>query len=193
MALPDLASASDLSARGTTPTAVHGVMLAVASSVVRGAAGSPILETESTVTLWGLDDSAWLDLPGQPVTAIDEVVHDGDTLTADDYKLVHGRLWGTRPWGASCEPREVVVTLTHGLVEVPPSIVQLVCDLAISGAAAATDGAHDPRVIAERIDDYAVTFAPGAESVATAVELPALTRSWLRASFGGGVSVVTYR
>lgn len=194
MALPDLAASADLSARGITPTAVHEVMLGVASSIVRGAAGSPILETDSTVALWGLDGSQWLDLPGQPVTAVESVVHDGDTLTAgDDYKLVSGRLWGAIPWGASCDPVEVVVTLTHGVPEVPAHIVQLVCDLAIAGADAATTGAHDSNVVAEKIDDYAVTFAAGAESVAMAVELPPLTKAWLRAQFGGGVAVVTYR
>lgn len=194
MALPDLAAAADLSARGVTPTSVHDVMLAVASSVVRGAAGSPILETTSTVSLWAVDGSQWLDLPGKPVTAVSVVVYDGDTLTADDdYKLVDGRLWGSSPWGDPREPLEVVVTMTHGLAEVPPHIVQLVCDLAIAGADAATAGAHDPRVLAERIDDYSVTFAPGAESVATAVELPALTKAWLRSQFGGGVAVVSYR
>lgn len=194
MALPDLATTADLSARGITPAAVHDVMLAVASSIVRGAAGSPILETDSTVTLWGLDGSQWLDLPGQPITVVTSVEFDGDTLAADDdYRLVNGRLWGATPWGASCDPLEVVVEITHGLPEVPAHIVQLVCDLAIAGADAATAGAHDPNVVAEKIDDYAVTFASGAESVATAVELPPLTKAWLRSQFGGGVAVVSYR
>lgn len=194
MALPDLAVSADLSARGVTPTDAMLTMLSVASSIVRGAAGSPIASTTSTVTLWGLDASPWLDLPGQPVTAVSSVVHDGDTLTAeDDFKLVNGRLWGSSLWGNGREPLEVVVTMTHGLAEVPAHVVQLVCDLAIAGAAAAADGAHDPRVVAERIDDYAVTFAPGTEAVASAVELPALTKAWLRAQFGGGVSVVSYR
>lgn len=194
MALPDLAAAADLSARGVTPTAVHATMLTVASSVVRAAAGSPILATTSTVSLWGVDGSIWLDLPGKPVTAVATVVHDGTTLTVDDdYRLVDGRLWGAVPWGDPCEPLEVVVTMTHGLSAVPTHVVQLVCDLAIAGADAATTGAHDPRVIAERIDDYSVTFAPGAEAVATVMELPVLTKAWLRSQFGGGVSVVTYR
>lgn len=194
MALPDLAVAADLSARGVTPTAVHTVMLGVASSLVRGAAGSPILEASSVVTLWATDGSQYLSLPGQPVTAVASVVYDGDTLTADDdYKLVDGSLWGSTPWGDGCEPLEVVVTMTHGLAAVPPHIVQLVCDLAIAGANAATDGAHDPRVIAEKIDDYSVTFAAGAESVASVMELPAATRRALRAKFGGGAGVVTFR
>jgi len=194
VALPNLAVTGDLSARGITPTAVHTTMLAVASSVVRSAAGSPILATTSVVTLWGLDSSRWLDLPGKPVTAVATVVHDGTTLVAnDDYKLVDGRLWGASPWGDDCEPVKVVVTMTHGFAAVPAHIVQLVCDLTIAGANAAVDGAHNPNVIAERIDDYAVTFAPGAEAVASAVELPPLTKTWLRAQFGGGAGMVSHR
>lgn len=199
MALPDLAATADLSARGvdietTEATTLAETMLAVASAIVRGAAGSPILEAVSTVTLWGIDRSHWLDLPGHPVTEVFTVTHDGDTLTAgDDFKLVNGRLWGSSPWGTDCEPLEVVVTLAHGLVEVPAHIVQLVCDLTIAGMAAATDGARNPNVIAEKIDDYAVSFVPGAEAVASAVELPKLTKAWLRAQFGGGAAMVSHR
>lgn len=192
MALPDLAASADLSARGVSLTDAHTVMLSVASSIVRGAAGSPISETTSTVSVWALDGSSWLDLPGKPIREVTSVVHDGDELADGEFKLVDGRLWGSRPWGG-CEPVEVVVTMTHGFPTVPPHVVNLVCDLAVAGAAAAPDGARDGRMIAEKIDDYAVTFAPGAESVASAVELPRLTREWLRSQFGGGVGVVTYR
>lgn len=191
MALPNLAASADLSARGVdvSNTALVAVMLAVASSVVRGAAQSPILSTDSTVTLWAVDGEPYLDLPGQPVTAVDSVTLDGDLLDAGDYKLVHGRLWRAAGWGG-CEPLEVEVELTHGFPAVPPYIVQLVCDLATTGLATATDGTHDPRIIAEKIDDYSVTFAQGAESVATALELPRLTRDGLRKRFGGGVALV---
>lgn len=195
MALPDLAAEADLSARGvdTSNDEVVGVMLAVASSVVRGAAQSPILETESAVTLWGLDRDQWLDLPGKPVTAVADVVHDGDALASSEYKLVDGRLWGRSFWGNGCEPLEVTLTLTHGFAEVPAHIVQLVCDLAIAGMNAATDGARTAGVIAERIDDYSVTFAQGAEAVATAMELPMATKLALRKQFGGGAAMVSSR
>lgn len=192
--LPNLAASADLTARGITPTAVHTVMLAVASSIVRAAAGSPILTTTSAVTLWGLDADHWLDLPGKPVTAITSVTHDGTALTADvDFKLVDGRLWGSSLWGDGGEPLKVLVTLTHGFAAVPPHIVQLVCDLAIVGANAATAGALDPRIIAEKIDDYAVTFRAGAEAVATAMELPDRTKRGLRSQFGGGATMVVAR
>jgi hypothetical protein len=194
MALPNLALAADLTARGVTPTSIHTVMLGVASSLVREAADSPILETDSEVTLWALDQTQWLTLPGKPVTAVDSVTLDGETLTAGtDYKLVHGDLWNASGWGGGCEPLEVVIEMTHGLAEVPPAIVQLVCDLAILGAAAASEGAHDPRIVAEQIDDYKVQFAPGADAVASAMQIPPLTRQWLRSQFGGGASVVSFR
>jgi hypothetical protein len=164
VALPDLALAADLSARGITPTAVHTTMLAVASSVVRAAAGSPIAETDSTVSLWALDCTPWLPLPGVPVTAVASVVVDGDALDADAYKLVYSDLWRSGSWGTG---------------------------LAILGASAATEGSHDPRVLVEKIDDYSVTFAD--DAVASAMELPALTRTWLRSQFGGGAGMVRFR
>jgi hypothetical protein len=193
VALPNLAAPADLSARGITPTSVHTVMLGVASSLVRAAAGVPILETDSEVTLWALDCTQWLTLPGKPVTAVASVTVDGETLAATEYKLVHGDLWGSSAWGDDFEPIEVVVDMTHGLVEVPAAIVQLVCDLAILGAAAAPEGAHDPRIVAEQIDDYKVQFAAGADAVASAMQIPQLTRQWLRSQFGGGVTMATFR
>jgi hypothetical protein len=189
VALPDLAASADLSARGVTPTSVHTVMLAVASSIVRAAAGSPILEVDSTVVLtcWG---GRLLSLPGLPVQSVASVEVDGEAVT--DWRLVDSaKLWRLGEWGHEDDPLPAEVTMTHGLPTVPKHIVQLVCDLAIAGADAAKDGAHDPRVVAEKIDDYAVTFADSA--VASAMELPQLTKNWLRAQFGGGVSVVTYR
>lgn len=191
MALPDLATTTDLSARGITPTDVHDVMLAVASSLVREAAGSPILEAESTVTLTAWDEQI-LRLPGLPVTAVETVEVEGVATT--DYKLVDAYgLWSRALWGCSSEPTSVEVTYTHGLPAVPPHIVQLVCDLAILGANAATDGAVDARVVAEKIDDYSVTFAEGAEAVASAMTLPTAVRVALARQFGGGAGVVGSR
>lgn len=191
MAPPDLASGTDLSDRGVTPTSVHTVMLGVASSLIRQAAGSPIAETDSTVVLTGWAFEEWLDLPGMPVTEVASVELSGTAVT--DWRLADGRLWRPCGWSRDCGPSEVTVEMTHGLPSVPADIVQLACDLAILGANAATDGAHDPNVVAEKIDDYSVTFASGAESVASAMTLPTAVRTSLRARFGGGVAVVTYR
>lgn len=195
MALPDLAASSDLSARGVDVDSLESdlvdAMLAVASAVVRAACQSPVLETDSTVTVWATDDDRYLDLPGKPVTAVASVEVDGDTLTSDDFKLVHGRLWRWAGWG-SCqgEPIEVTVELTHGFVTVPEPVKQLVCDLAIAGINAASQGARTPGVIAEKIDDYSVTWAQGAEAVATAMELPTATKLAFRKRFGGGAALV---
>lgn len=190
-ALPDLASGTDLSARGVTPTSVHDTMLAVASALVRGAARAPILETDSTVVLVGWAYEKWLDLPGNPVTAVTGVSINGQTVT--DSRLAAGRLWRQGGWGVDFGPSEVEVELTHGLAEVPADIVQLVCDLAILGANTATAGAIDPTKVAERIDDYSVEYAKGAEQVASAMSLPTAVRAALRTRFGGGAGVVTYR
>lgn len=191
MALPDLAAAADLTARGVTPGAVHTTMLAVASSLVRAAAGSPILSTTSTVELtgWG---GVLLPLPGLPIRTIYTVLVDGVEVT--DYRLVdRAQLWRASGWGHPEDPIPVTVTMTHGLAVVPEHIKQLVCDLAILGAGAATAGAHDPRVLVEKVDDYSVSFAAGAESLASAMELPRATKLALKAAFGGGAGVVTYR
>jgi hypothetical protein len=203
VALPDLASTADLDARGVTPADddVAATFLAVASSIVRAAACSPIAQVTSTVTLWGLDSDRYLDLPGQPVTAVSAVVLDGTTLTpGTDYKLIHGRLWRWCGWGYDRQgfntevyPLEISVTMTHGLPSVPAWVTQLVCDVAIAGMAAAQGGARDPRVAIESIDDYSVTFTSQGDQVATATELPAATKGALRRAFGGGVGVVVPR
>lgn len=192
MALPDLAEATDLDARGvdTSDTDLVAVMLAVASSLVRNAAGSPIAEHEATVTWWALESGPWLEIPVTPVTAVASVSRDGVAVT--DHKLVHGDLWRSSGW-FSCEPVEIEATLTCGLPEVPEHIKQLVCDLAILGMDSATTGALDARVVAEKIDDYAVTFAAGASAVSSAMTIPTATRLSLRAQFGRGVGSLRLR
>lgn len=192
MALPNLASLADLTARGidTSDSDVQVTMLTVASSLVRQAAGSPIAQHEATITFHATEYGEWLDLPVKPVTAVSSVMLDEVVVTG--WKLVNGDLWRREGW-YTCEPVEVDVTLTCGLPEVPAHIVQLVCDLAILGTKTATEGAIDPRVVAERIDDYAVTFAKGAESVASAMTIPSMTRHSLRAQFGRGVGSVRMR
>lgn len=190
--LPALATTTDLVARGAELGGSSETMLNVASSIVRGAAGSPIAEAGSTVTLTGWGESL-LALPGLPIQSVSLVSIDGSALSADAWKLTGGALWRRCGWGHESFPVDVEVSMVHGLPEVPQQIVQLVCDLAIAGAAAAATGGIDPRVMAEKIDDYSVTFVTGADAVASVMELPRLTCSWLRASFGGGVGVVSYR
>jgi hypothetical protein len=196
MALPNLADLSDLSARGVEPDDddVANTFLAVASSIIRGAAQSPVLETTSTIDLWAQESGQYLDLPGKPVSAVSAVSLDGTTLVADtDYKLIYGRLWRRCGWATDWEPLQIVVTLRHGLAVVPEWVVQLVCDVAIAGMSAATSGARDPRVVVESIDDYSVTFTSQGEQVATATELPRATKQSLRAAFGGGAGMTVSR
>lgn len=193
MALPNLATVADLQDRSidTTNTTLVETMLKVASAIVRSAAESPIAQATSTVALTAWGDTL-LDLPGQPVTNVASASIDGSTV--GDYKLASGRLWRRGGWGCESEPSEVVVTLTHGFPEAPADIVDLVCNLASAGSAAAVSGdTFDPRVVMERIDDYTVQFAQGAEAVSTVMDLSDAARRRLRIRFGGGASVIEYR
>lgn len=194
MALPDLATTADLVARNMPTAAPAATMLKVASSVVRGAAGSPILQKTTTLELTGRWGEEYLELPGLPVVSVASVKVDGQLIS--DYRLDGHRLWRLCGWGCHLIMSTVEVTYTHGLPEVPPFVVDLVCALAGAGVNAAAEGNYessDPRVIAEKIDDYSVSFAEGAERVASVMELPAGTRRWLRRSFGGGAGMVTHR
>ena len=191
MALPNLASLADLTARGVDiAPPVVATMLGVASSLARQAAGSPIAHHAATIIFHATEYGEWLDMPVKPVTAVSAVSLDGDPVTG--WKLVNGDLWRREGWYTG-EPVEVEIDLFCGLLEVPDHIVQLVCDLAILGTKTAAEGAIDPRVVAERIDDYSVTFAKGAESVASAMTIPPMTRHSLRAQFGRGMGSVKMR
>ncbi|MGA5669013.1 hypothetical protein ACPCTG_26460 [Streptomyces pseudogriseolus] len=199
MALQPLATVADLTARGLTvnasETAIVGVYLDVASAAVRAAAGVPISETTSTVTLEG-EPSQWLSLPGPPIRSVQAVTVDGQALAAADYRLRSGRLWLARGWSYRCEPSEITVTYTHGLPAVPADIVDLVCRIAAAALVAyrsQPDGeglaARDVR--SERIGDYSVQYGDGGRI--TEMELPPYLREQLRARFGGGVAVVRSR
>ena len=192
MALPDLASSADLSARGVEDpdSALAATMLTVASALVREAAGSPILSATVTVAWWVTEWSEWETVPVRPLRSVASVTLDGEAVT--DHKVVHNDLWRRDGWYID-EPVEIEATLTAGLPSVPETIKQLVCDLAILGINKAAEGALDPRVIAERIDDYSVTFSDAGVAVASAMTIPSATRSALRARFGGGVGSVRLR
>ncbi|WP_156722662.1 head-tail connector protein [Streptomyces apocyni] len=198
MALAALATTADLAARGLTvaageETTVATTYLDVASTAVREAAGVPISETTSTVSLEG-PVTQWLTLPGPPVLTVASVAIDGETVT--DWRLRSHRLWRPDGWSPSCEPSDVEVTQTHGLDPVPSDIVDLVCRLA---AAALSDYRADPEgaglaagdIRAERIGDYAVTY--GSHGLITTMELPDYLRERLAARFGGGAALVRSR
>jgi hypothetical protein len=199
VALQPLATVADLTARGMTvaepETALVGVYLEVASAAVREAAGVPISETTSTVTLEG-EDSQWLSLPGPPVQSVQAVTVDGRALDVTDYRLRSGRLWLARGWSYSYAPAEVTVTYTHGLPEVPADIVDLVCRIAAATLIAYRsqpdgEGLAAKDVRSERIGDYSVQYGDGGRI--TEVELPEYLREQLAARFGGGATVVRSR
>ena len=129
MALAPLASVADLEARGlavdASEAAVVNVYLGVASAAVREAAGSAITRTTSTLTLEG-GPGQRMTLPGPPIVSVDAVTVDGRTVSG--WRLVSGRLWRAAGWSGR-EPSEVEVTYTHGLVDVPDDIVDLVLSL----------------------------------------------------------------
>lgn len=213
MALAPLATAADLAARGipTDNPALVAAALAAASASVREAAGCPISQVTSTVTLW-TEPSQRLDLPSRPVIGVASVDLDGTRLTVGrDYVVRGNALWRIRHhrglgWSASavhqqgrlgCKwhadgdaPSEVVVTFTHGLVEVPGDIVDLVCSLVAAGTAASVTGYDPNRNLAyERVDDYQRGFRQGDDEVVNPMLLPERTRAWLRRRFGSGVAV----
>jgi hypothetical protein len=197
MALDPLASVADVVALGLTLEAdeepLMETYLASASASVREAAGVPISETTSTLTLEG-PASQWLTLPGPPVTAVSAVAIEEDEVT--DWRLRDSRLWRAAGWSPACQPSEVTVTQTHGLPTTPADIVMLVGRIATATLLAwrsAPDGsglaAADIRQ--ERLGDYAVTY--GSDGRITELELPQHLREQLAGRFGGGISLLRSR
>lgn len=190
-----LASLLDLEDRNisTADSGLAATMLAVASASIRGAAGSPISQVESTIRYDGYRAERYLRLFGPPVTAVASVEVDGAAVT--DWRLTgDGRLWRACGWAVDDGPCPVDVEQTHGLGTVPADVVDLACSYAAAGMAASADGyATHAGVVAERIDDYSVTFAQGAEAVATVMQIPAATRAWLASMFGGSAAMVSTR
>lgn len=196
MALDPLATVDDLEARGFTveasETGVATTYLGVASAAVREAAGVPISRTTSTVTLEGTSGQ-WLRLPGPPIVSVASVSIDGVAVT--DWLLRSERLWRAAGW-TGCEPSEVEVTQTHGLLEVPEDIVDLVCRMTASGIVASRDSdgtamATSKEVTSERLGDWSVTY--GADGRISEMDLPQYWRERLQARFGGGVSMLVFR
>lgn len=197
MALAALATLADLAARGLTVTAqeetVAETYLDVASTAVREAAGVPISQTTSTVSLEGAA-AEWLSLPGPPIVSVASVEIDGEAVT--DWRLRSHRLWRACGWSTGYGPSDVEVVQTHGLDPVPSDIVDLVCRIA---ATALADYRADPEdaglaaadIRAERIGDYSVTY--GDSGLITTMELPDYLRERLAARFGAGAAMVTLR
>lgn len=191
MALDYLATTADLADLGvdTSDAALTDAALAAATDSVRDAAGVPISQTTSTVTIQGTR-SQWLDLPLSPVVGVASVSIDGDPVS--DYKVVSGALWRRAYWSPCGEPSLVTITATHGFIEVPADIKLLVAQLA--AAVINADGIEtNLGKQSEGIDDYNVSYETGDGATAYAVELPKRTRSMLRQRFGGGAVVTQER
>ncbi|MEU2077106.1 hypothetical protein [Streptomyces sp. NPDC013489] len=198
MTLAPLATVADLDARGLTVEPAEETIvetyLDVASTAVREAAGTPISQATSTVSVEG-EPGQWLTLPGQPVTAVATVHLDGEAVT--DWRLVSGRLWRAAGWTSGCGPSLVDVTQTHGLAVVPADIVDLVCRMtagALKAQRAEEDGsglAADKVITSERLGDYAVTYA--SDGRITEMDLPQYWRERLEARFGGGAHALKSR
>ncbi|MCI4045128.1 hypothetical protein [Streptomyces sp. TRM75563] len=197
MALEPLATVADLVALGMTveddETTIAERYLTVASAAVRDAAGAPISETTSTVKVEGEADQR-LRLPGPPVTDVDTVLLDNVAVT--DWRLRTDRLWRFGGWTAPDGPSEVTVTYTHGLPEVPPDIVDLVCRMVAAALSAYRaddngEGLAAGNITSERLGDWAVTY--GSDGLITEMELPSYLHERLSARFGGGASLLRSR
>ncbi|PZF98256.1 hypothetical protein [Micromonospora deserti] len=194
MALPNLATDADLTARGidTSDATLIAALLASASAAVRDAAGVPITLTTATVTLNTVPGRR-LRLPAVPVRSVAAVLLDGVAIT--DWKLRGNSLWRACRWQKPCDiPAEVTVTFTAGLDEVPADIVDMVCNLVGAGVAHAADGYEaNTGKESEAIDDYRVAYAQGPDAPVSPMELPEGTKESLAARFGGGAAVVVTR
>lgn len=196
MALAPLATITDLEARGVTveasETTAVNTFLDTASAVIRNAAGSPISQTTSTVTLSG-GHSHYLTLPGKPVTAVTSVSVDGEPVT--DFKLSGGDLWRSCGWSAH-EPTAVTVTYTHGMATVPADLVDLTCRLAARQLVGLRSGAEDAlaerMAIQERIGDWSAMYS-NTEAEFTSLTLPKYEATKLAARFGNSAGMVTLR
>lgn len=192
MALAPLATAADLEVRGVTiapdELAIVNVYLDVASTLVRGAAGSPISETTTTVTLEG-EPGPRLRLPGQPIRSVSAVLVDGQAVT--DWRLHSGALVRAAGW-AGCEPSDVAVSYVHGLAEVPADIVDMVCRMVGQELLSFRSGEGVSRVLkTERIGDYSAGYDTDLETGTLA--LTQFQRDRLAARFGGGAAAVRVR
>src|SRR5699024_9585883 len=100
---------------GLTDTEAE-LLLELASSAVRAAAGQMLTATsDDEVTLMGTTGS-WLVLPEQPVTGISSVEVDGEPV--DDYTRFGSRLWRDAGWADHpSRPMPVTVVYDHGYVE----------------------------------------------------------------------------
>lgn len=200
--MADLISVSDLTDYGVviadTETAVVGRLIRSASAAVCRAAGAPIIQATSTVTLTVFDGQL-LRLPGLPIQSVESVVDVSDGSALEGWIPVTSGLYRRDGWGASNVPglegpQQVTVTYTHGYAAVPDDVAELVVSMVIAGLEAYRSGdlgLNNGRVSSVGVDDFKESYATGLEVEAvTPMTLPSRTRHWLAAQFGNGAQVV---
>jgi hypothetical protein len=161
-------------------------MLARASARIRRVAGQQISSTTSTVRY--TVENGMVTLLSPPVTAVTSVVK----LAEDGGATLTGWRWdgGTRvhciPWCG-----QVNITYTHGLVTSPDELVDLVCSVASRLGAASDGSGMEAGVRSESIDDYSVTYA--AEALTMASDLLEGEKEALRQILGSPPSAYVVR
>lgn len=186
MALASLAAVADLPAAWSVDADAQRA-LDVASAAIRDAADSIIGPQQvSTVTVEGTDGRV-LRLPG-PVIAVTSVTIDGTARDSDCFEVMANGLWSSAGWG--CAPVPVSVTYTVG-GEVPADVADMCVQLAVSWLQHRNEGGGSTAGLKSvRIDDAAESYTDEAAGQISPVFIPAATRNWLRARFGGGAAVV---
>lgn len=188
MALSSLADLGDLPIQWTVEPEASKA-LTIASAAVREAAGSAITQTTSTVVVPG-GPMSLLRLPG-PVVSVESVALDGVALASSSYRVLAEGLWRPQGWGVG--PYPVTVTgLVHGLATVPADVVDLTAQLAVSWLQHQVAGGGSTAGLSSvAIDDARETYTDESAGQISPVYIPAATRAWLAARFGGGPAVVS--
>lgn len=186
-----LASTSDLSARNiSVPAGVDAnAILDAASSAVRDAAGCPISQATSTVTLV-VDDACEIGLPAGPVSSVASVTLNGSPIVG--WTKVGDTIYLPPRWTDTL-PVEVTVVYTHGLPIVPADIVDLVCAMAAMAFKDAASGDYGTGSLVTRVQlgDFGESYArPAGQDSPSRLAVPKSLRDALRARFGAGAATI---
>ncbi|MCI9889093.1 hypothetical protein JT358_11590 [Micrococcales bacterium 31B] len=191
--LVTLAQAKALGLTITDDSTAQELLDLVCGSVL-DAIGQPVLRRDVTFSMLAPREERFVP-PLQPCNAVRGVSIDG--VTDEDWFFAGGYLVRPGGWASSTTTR-LEITADVGFDKTPATITQIVLSLLGGGLAALEEGSFgtDSRVRNERIDDYGVGYAVGDDAVASPIEVPARTRTYLRSVFGppGDAGVVeTYQ
>lgn len=187
----NLAGVEDLDERGiAVPDGVDpDVILGAASAAIRDAAGCPISQETSTVTLV-VDDYSGFTLPAGPVASVDSITVAG--VAVPGWRKVGNDIViapSLTRW-TDCLPVEVTVTYTHGYPVIPADIVDLACGMA---SVAMNDGNYgrDARLAYVRLGDYGEGYRQASPTDSPSpLALPDRVRQALRERFGTSVALI---